>query len=61
MSNFDTTRTIQTTLQAQRRRRRLRFWVGFAAIAVAGSLWAGLSKDPVGPDFFGLVSAGWWS
>jgi hypothetical protein len=51
--------SVQATLRSQRRARRIRFWVGFIVIAVAGSLWAGLSKDPVGPNFFfGAVPAG---
>ncbi len=49
--------TVAQTLGAQRRRRRLMFWAGFLAILVLGSLWAGLSKDPLGPNFFGLVMA----
>ena len=40
-------------VKAQRRRRRLVFWVGFLAILVVGALWAGLSKDPRGPGGFG--------
>lgn len=43
---------IRDVVAAQRRRRRLVFWAGFLAIAVIGSLWAGLSKDPLGPEFF---------
>jgi hypothetical protein len=44
---------IRQVINEQNRRRRLYFWAGFLAIALFGSLWAGLSKDPRGPGFFG--------
>lgn len=44
---------VEQVVAAQRRRRRLRFWAGFGAIALIGGLWAGLSKDPLGPGIFG--------
>lgn len=46
------TSEIREAVSAQQRRRRMVFWLGFLAILVAGALWAGLSKDPLGPDFF---------
>jgi hypothetical protein len=49
---------IQDVLRAQKRQRRLKFWVGFAVIAVIGSLWAGLSKDPLGQGIFGFALIG---
>ena len=49
---------IQDVLRAQKRQRRLKFWVGFAVIAVIGSLWAGLSKDPLGQGVFGFALIG---
>lgn len=44
---------VREMVNEQKRRRRLTFWGGFLAIAIVGSLWAGLSKDPRGPGFFG--------
>lgn len=49
---------IQDVLRAQNRRRRIAFWVGFLAILLVGSLWAGLSKDPLNPAFFGIAVGG---
>ncbi len=46
---------VQSVVGAQRRRRRLRFWFGFAVIALVGGLWAGLTRDPLGP---GLLDDG---
>lgn len=43
---------VESVVGAQRRRRRLRFWLGFGAIALVGGLWAGLSKEPIGPGLF---------
>ncbi len=47
-------------MKAQRRRRRLRFWIGFVAILFIGSLWAGLSRDPLPEEdvFVGLLAVG---
>ena len=47
------TTDLREVLRAQRRRRLVRFWVGFVAILIVGGLWAGLTKDPVGPGRFG--------
>jgi len=44
---------VEQVIAGQRRRRRLRFWLGFAVIAVLGGLWAGLTTDPLGPGIFG--------
>lgn len=44
---------VEQVVAAQRRHRRLRFWLGFAVIALIGGLWAGLTKDPLGPGLFG--------
>lgn len=47
---------VRSVLRAQRRRRRVRFWLGFGAILLIGGLWAGLTKDPARPallDQFG--------
>ncbi len=43
---------VREMVNEQKRRRRLAFWGGFFVLAVIGSLWAGLSKDPRGPGFF---------
>lgn len=43
---------VESVVAGQRRRRRVRFWLGFAVIALIGGLWAGLSKDPIGPGLF---------
>ncbi len=48
----ETAETIFKTVRAQRLRRRLIFWTGFVVILVAGSLWAGLTKDPLNNRFF---------
>lgn len=55
------TADIRDVVAAQRRRRRVIFWIGFLTIAVVGSLWAGLSKDPLGPDIFIVGAAAPWS
>ena len=44
---------VEQVIAGQRRRRRLRFWLGFAVIALLGGLWAGLTTDPLGPGIFG--------
>ncbi len=44
---------VEQVIAGQRRRRRLRFWLGFVVIAVLGGLWAGLTTDPLGPGIFG--------
>lgn len=44
---------VEQVVAAQRRRRRLQFWLGFATIAIIGGLWAGLTTDPLGPGLFG--------
>jgi hypothetical protein len=47
---------VRSVLRAQRRRRRVRFWLGFGVILLVGGLWAGLTKDPARPallDQFG--------
>ncbi|MCP3938972.1 MAG: hypothetical protein GY708_26800 [Actinomycetia bacterium] len=36
--------------RARLRRNRLLFFAGFVLIAVAGGLWAGLSKESIGGD-----------
>ncbi len=38
-------------LKAQRRRRRLGFWLGFVGILLIGGVWAQFSKDPIAPGF----------
>lgn len=42
---------MRDVIRAQRRRRRLRFWLVFLAIAGVGSAWAGLTKDSLAPGF----------
>ncbi len=44
---------VEQVIAGQRRHRRLRFWLGFAVIALLGGLWAGLTTDPLGPGIFG--------
>lgn len=49
---------VSSVLRAQRRRRRARFWLGFAAILLVGGLWAGLTKDPARPALLGGINGG---
>ena len=49
---------LRDVLATQRRQRRLRFWLGLGVLLLVGSLWAGLSKDPIGNGFDDVVIQG---
>jgi hypothetical protein len=44
--------SIHEILRQQQQARRRNFWFGFVAIAVLGSLWAALIREPVDGNFF---------
>ena len=39
--------SVTVVVRDQRRRRRSAFWLGFAALAIAGFAWAGLTREPL--------------